>query len=323
MPGALSTDPLAGRSNQRGRLQIVGVRHDDHIDHLLATEQLILRREHPGLDDALTRACTRGRLARVLPGVYTDPGRAADPVIRMAAVSRWDPDAVIRGRGAASLTYWPKIRLGSTLQVASVTQHRPRPGFEFTRWRVPPEHVVRSGPIRLTSPALTAVELATLEYTDPIDLALHSKQVTLATLQEALRATPQRAGNVARWQVLLDSRAEPWSRAERLAHRLYRSAGIAGWTANRKIVVPEAGTFYLDMAFDGERVAGEIDGRDYHSQPDVFESDRLRQNALLLAGWLVLRFTWQMLTEDPDYVVRTTRQALAAGRARWRPGAVR
>jgi very-short-patch-repair endonuclease len=55
----------------------------------------------------------------------------------------------------------------------------------------------------------------------------------------------------------------------------------------------------------------------------VFESDRLRQNALLLAGWLVLRFTWQMLTEDPDYVVRTTRQALAAGRARWRPDAVR
>jgi hypothetical protein len=66
------------------------VKHDDVIEHLLATEQVILRREHPGLDDALTRACVKGRLTRVLPGVFADPGQAEDPVIkiRSSAIAR-------------------------------------------------------------------------------------------------------------------------------------------------------------------------------------------------------------------------------------------
>lgn len=290
------------------------MRHDHLIEDLLASEHVILRREHPILDDALTRACARGRLSRLLPGVYVDPGLVTDPLTKMAAVSRWDPDAVIRGRGAARLTYWPKVQVGSTLQVASTAQHRPQPGFEFTRWRVPVEQVVSRGPIRVTAPALTAVELATLDDTDPIDIALHSKQVTLTAMRDALRVTPQRAGNVARWQVLLDSRAEPWSRAERLTHRLYRADGITGWTTNRRTIIPGAGTYYLDIAFDRERVAGEVDGREYHCQPDMFEIDRHRQNALLLDGWLVIRFTWRMLTEDPAYVLHTTRRALEARR---------
>ena len=295
------------------------VKHDDLIEHLLATEQVILRREHAGLDDALTRACARGRLRRVLPGVFADPGRAEDPVIKMAAVTRWDPDAVIRGRGAAAVTYWPDIATGSTVQVASPFRHRAQQGFEFTRWRVPPELVQLSGPIPVTTPSLTAIELATLDDSDPIDVALRSKQANLESLTTALRLTSHRRGNAHRWQVMLDSRAEPWSRAERLAHRLYRQDGITGWATNAKLVLPSAGTYYLDIAFQRERVAGEVDGWEHHSKPDVFETDRLRQNALVLDGWLVLRFTWTMLTTDPDYVLRATREALVLRRRGW-PG---
>ncbi len=293
------------------------VKHDDVIEHLLATEQVILRREHPGLDDALTRACVRGRLTRVLPGVFADPGQAEDPVIKMAAVTRWDPDAVIRGRAAASLTYWPDITTGSTVQVASPFRHRAQHGFEFTRWRVPSELVQLSGPIPVTTPSLTAIELATLDDSDPIDVALRSKQANLESLTTALTLTSHRRGNADRWRVMLDSRAEPWSRAERLAHRLYRREGITGWSTNAKLVLPGAGTYFLDIAFQRERVAGEVDGWEHHSKADVFETDRLRQNALLLDGWLVLRFTWKMLTTDPDYVVNVTREALALRRARW------
>ncbi|HYI56352.1 MAG TPA: DUF559 domain-containing protein [Microlunatus sp.] len=290
--------------------------HHELIEHLLATDQVILRREHPALEDALTRARAGGRIARILPGVFVDAGRADDPVVRMAAVTRWDPDAVIRGRAAAALTYWPRIQPGATLQIASPFQHRPQPGFEFTRWRVPPQLVQRCGPIAVTAPSLTAIELATLDHTDPIDVALFCKQVTLASLTEALRLTPQRRGNAHRWQVMLDSRAEPWSRAERLAHRLYRRAGIVGWETNTKVPLPGVGTCYLDLAFRRQRIAGEVDGRAHHSGPEVFESDRRRQNALVLDGWLVLRFTWAMLSTDPDYVLRTTREALALRRGR-------
>ena len=295
------------------------VKHDDVIEHLLATEQVILRREHPGLDDALTRACVKGRLTRVLPGVFADPGQAEDPVIKMAAVTRWDPDAVIRGRAAASLTYWPDITTGSTVQVASPFRHRAQHGFEFTRWRVPSELVQLSGPIPVTTPSLTAIELATLDDSDPIDVALHSKQANLESLTTALTLTSHRRGNADRWRLMLDSRAEPWSRAERLAHRLYRRDGITGWSTNAKLVLPGAGTYFLDIAFQRERVAGEVDGWEHHSKADVFETDRLRQNALLLDGWLVLRFTWKMLTTDPDYVLTVTREALVLRRRGW-PG---
>jgi very-short-patch-repair endonuclease len=129
-----------------------------------------------------------------------------------------------------------------------------------------------------------------------------------------LDLTPRRAGNRARWQLLLDSRAEPWSRAEREAHRVYRRSGITGWVTNHKVVLPEIGICYLDMAFERERVAAEVDGWQYHCDRSVFETDRVRQNALVLDGWLVLRFTWQLLTEQPDYIARATRAALTARR---------
>jgi very-short-patch-repair endonuclease len=133
----------------------------------------------------------------------------------------------------------------------------------------------------------------------------------LPSMHEAIRLTSHRRGHTDRRRLLLDSRDEPWSAAERLAQRIYRRAGIDGWTTNLKTVVPDVGTYYLDFAFRRERVATEIDGRLHETDVDIFESDRLRQNALMLRGWLVLRFTWHMLDTDPAYVVATTQEAVA------------
>jgi very-short-patch-repair endonuclease len=65
----------------------------------------------------------------------------------------------------------------------------------------------------------------------------------------------------------------------------------------------------VDFVYPEERVVIEVDGRRFHG-PEVFESDRERDNAASLAGWRVLRFTWQMVTERPEYVVATIREAL-------------
>lgn len=285
------------------------MRHDAVIHDLLAHDRVILAREHPELENALVRAATAGRLVRPLPGVYADPGNAADLMTRVVAVSRWDPNAVIRGRAAAKLSYWPKVGV-PTIDVASPTRHTPQPGFAFERRRVPAELVQHRGPFALTVPPLTAIELSTLDDTDAIDMALRCRAADLGSLQAALLQTPKRRGNTERWRVLLDSRATPWSRAERLAHRLYREAGIGGWVGNLKVAVPQWATYYLDVAFERQRLACEIDGREFHDD-DAFESDRERQNVLVMAGWTVLRFTWRMLTEDPAYVVWATREALA------------
>jgi very-short-patch-repair endonuclease len=63
------------------------------------------------------------------------------------------------------------------------------------------------------------------------------------------------------------------------------------------------------VAFPEARVAVEVDGRAWHSAGDRFQHDRSRQNALVAAGWTVLRFTWADLTQRPDLalaVIATT-----------------
>ena len=50
-------------------------------------------------------------------------------------------------------------------------------------------------------------------------------------------------------------------------------------------------TCYVDVIFREIKLIIEIDGRLFHTGADVFETDRSRQNQLVLDGWCVLRFT--------------------------------
>ncbi len=61
----------------------------------------------------------------------------------------------------------------------------------------------------------------------------------------------------------------------------------------------------LDLAFPDRRLAIEIDGWAWHHNPERFQEDPRRQNALVAAGWTVLRFTWADLVERPEHVLAT------------------
>lgn len=60
--------------------------------------------------------------------------------------------------------------------------------------------------------------------------------------------------------------------------------------------------------------AVEVDGYGPHSSREAFQSDRARRNALVLAGWTVLRFTWADVRDRPAAVAAVLRRALAASR---------
>lgn len=167
---------------------------------------------------------------------------------------------------------------------------------------------LRNG-LRLTSSALTALDLCRTRDGDGIDRALFRRATTLHHLQRALELTAGRRGNAQRARLLLDSRDEPWARSERLAHRLLRSNDIRGWRANLRVEI-EGHVMFLDIGFDKLRLAIEIDGYEVHTGRGTFEHDRLRQNLLTNAGWHVLRFTWLMLVEHPDLVLATIREAI-------------
>lgn len=66
----------------------------------------------------------------------------------------------------------------------------------------------------------------------------------------------------------------------------------------------------LDFAWPGARLAVECDGLYDHGTSIQLPWDDDRQNELQLRGWLVLRFTWAVLTRSPDVVVRQLHRAL-------------
>jgi hypothetical protein len=65
----------------------------------------------------------------------------------------------------------------------------------------------------------------------------------------------------------------------------------------------------LDLAYPALRIAIELDGG-VHQRPEVFERDRPRQNRIVLEGWIVLRFTWDMYVNRPDELVAAVRRAI-------------
>ena len=286
----------------------------EEVRAIVGREGLVVRAEHPELRGATERLLRSGELVPVLPGIYTAPLRAGDRVVRLLAVAR-DPDAVFVERTAAQLTFWPKLS-GDEICCAARRGMKHRAGFRFDRRHVPSELVHERRGLRMTVPALTALDLCTDVGGDAIDRALRTRTATLAGLHRAFELTGNRRGNRDRRALLLDSRDEPWSEAERLAHRLLRGAGITGWRANRKVVI-EGNIYYLDVAFPALKLAVEIDGRLHETDEDLFESDRWRQNALVLEGWMVLRFTWAMLVDHPDVVLRDIKRAMRISRRRY------
>lgn len=113
------------------------------------------------------------------------------------------------------------------------------------------------------------------------------------------------AGSAATYRLLAAAADRAASQAERLLVRLLRGHGISGWRVGYR-----HGPFVIDLAFPAERVAGEIDGWAWHVDAERFAADRRRQNALVNAGWTVLRFTWADLENRGPRVVAEIRAAL-------------
>jgi very-short-patch-repair endonuclease len=91
---------------------------------------------------------------------------------------------------------------------------------------------------------------------------------------------------------------------------ILRDAGLTGWL---RAVGFERWT--IDFAFPDAKVAIEVDGWAYHSDVERFRADRSKGNALVRAGWRLLRFTWHDLVNRPQYVVAEIRAAVLAAEA--------
>lgn len=97
-------------------------------------------------------------------------------------------------------------------------------------------------------------------------------------------------------------------------------AGAPGhWIANYPIL-GEHGQVVAEIDFANPqlKIAIEVDGRAFHSDRHSFERDRARQNMLVIEGWVVLRFTWERIVNDPEGVLAEVASAYAAALLRIR-----
>lgn len=192
------------------------------------------------------------------------------------------------------------------------TSRREPAGITIRRGPVDDADVVLRDGLLLTSRPCTVVDcMRVVPHRTGVDLLDRALQQRWLTFEDLVQRTQQLVGRPGATKLVRHIRVAQSgnrSEAERTMSRLLRKARLTGWQAN----VALAGVGVLDFAFFAQRVAIEIDGRAWHSAGERFQSDRSRQNRLVLQGWTVLRFTWEDLVKRPDEVIRQVRIALRA-----------
>ena len=98
------------------------------------------------------------------------------------------------------------------------------------------------------------------------------------------------------------------SELERRFLRVCHEAGLPPPSVN----VPVAG-FEVDAVWWSQRLVVELDGHAFHRTRTAFERDRIRDAALQVAGYRVLRVTYRRLEAEPGVIADTVRSLLGTG----------
>jgi very-short-patch-repair endonuclease len=254
---------------------------------------------------AIEKAVACGRLHREHVGVYvvghlapSDLGRWNGAVLACGARS------ALSLRSAASLF---RIRSGEgpAVDVTVPTRNgRRRPGIAIHRAPLPERDVVVREGIRVTTVARTLADLAYVLDADGLHRAVREAQYLklfdLAATRAAARRRPSRA-----LDDLIEDMTVSSSALDDAFTRLLDRHRFPQPTAQKRLLGHR-----VDYVWEAQRVAVELDGWSAHVAYDAFQRDRAQANALQLAGWLVLRFTWADVHRRSRATVATIRRAL-------------
>lgn len=242
---------------------------------------------------ALRAAVRRGEV------VHVGRGRYALPTAARARRAAAEVDGYVCLLSAAAHRGWGIAREPERPQVA-VPRHRDDPGplgvdVEVHRWSLPLSDVdaVATGALRTVLDC--ARELPLADALAAADSALRSGDVTREALCDAAAGAPP---HVRRVLDLADPRA-----SGPLESVLRAIAVEEGWDVVPQWAVTVAGTTYHpDLADPFRGVVLEADSFAWHGDRDALARDVVRYNALVAAGWRVLRFTWEQVMQSPSYV---------------------
>lgn len=263
--------------------------------------------DHPALRSSWARHAQDGRVVRALPGVVMDAVLVNDPGAWIRAVHAWDPNAIVAGRAAASLTFAPDTAVGHVLVYTS-SRMADRGMIRFRRHALHQDLISWVGDLRVTTPAATGLTAALEGDYEPVTTALRLAVVDVEMLNECGRLLTIRPAAGVR-SVLRDVSSNPWSVAEVEAHRLLRGAGITGWLGNEPMMI-DGRRYVLDIPFPAAKVAFEVNSFEFHSSKQAMMHDAGRANALLAAGWRSYVLMPTQIVDHPDETLHFIRRVV-------------
>jgi Protein of unknown function (DUF559)/Transcriptional regulator, AbiEi antitoxin len=225
----------------------------------------------------------------------------------LAAVLACGPGAVLSHRAAAALwglrpawRHWREVSARRAVQrVPGVLIHRPR--------HLTDEDCTVHHGIPTTTPSRTLVDVADVVSADVLRKLL--EQAELLRLDAAPRPIPGRRG-AGRLTKALDALRPALLTRSELEDRMLALCREAGLPMPEVNVIVEG--MEVDFCWRRQRVVVETDGWAFHGTRTAFALDRRRTTKLQLAGWTVVRFTYEDVVRYPAYVTATLRSMLSS-----------
>ena len=245
---------------------------------------------------------------------------AAAPVVpRTALVVELTSSGGIAGQRSAGelLGLWSDVPPVPEIVLLEDTRYR-GPAVVRRTTLLEAQDCTRRGGLPTTTVARTLFDLATVlsefELEGVVNKAVAGRLVTRAQIVDRFDALAGRGrrGTTVMRDVLARLPADRPALESHVEVRILdvlRAHGVP--LPDRQVKVRVNGHSYrLDLAYVAQRVFLEGDGFGVHSLREVFESDRVRQNELVRAGWLPLRYTNRMLRRSPAAVAAEVRAVL-------------
>jgi very-short-patch-repair endonuclease len=265
---------------------------------------------------ALTRSTIgrwvrNGRLHRLHRGVYAVGHRDLTRHGRfLAALFACGPKAVLSHRSSAALWGLQDPR-GPRIDVTVPTSGgRSRHRLVVVhRCALAPNEITVKDAVRVTTPARTVLDLAAVSTRRQLERTIDQAEFLGLDLS-GLKPRKGRRGAALLRAVLEEHEAgSTWTRSklEERMLKLCRSTGLPRPMVNREVE-----GFEVDFQWPECRLAIETDDWSSHGGRGAFERDRLRDAALVEAGWRVVRVTRARLARDPNGVATQLARLLYA-----------
>ncbi len=253
---------------------------------------------------AVTRSAAAGRLHRLHRGVYAvGHANLSFQGHYLAAVLACAPHALLSHVSAAWLWGLLRQRPG-VIHITAPTRRRVKPPLSVHHARLVDEDRSLLDGIPVTSLARTLLDLAAMLPARRLRRAIERSEelhlFDLGSVDSLLARAGRHPGTGRLRRALALYRPPPFTRSglERRFLELVEKAGLP---------YPSTGFnelgYELDVYWQAERFAVELDIYETHGSREAFESDRLRQENLKLAGIEMIRVTGPRLDRESDEVI--------------------